>query len=140
MFEMEFAKAVSERLGLTGADRDVGKLAGALVEFLVATKAPFEQVFFDWFGGHASQARAGCSPAAEFYKGEAFEPLSAALGALEPRDAARLDHAYFQQERPCTMLIDEVEAIWAPIAEADDWSAFRGKLEAIALMREAYGR
>ena len=138
--QAEFASAVAQRLGLTGPDREVGKLAGALVEFLVGTKAPFEQVFFDWFGGHASQARAARSPAAEFYKGEAFEPLFAALGTLEPREDARLDHAYFQQERPCTMLIDEVEAIWAPIAEADDWSAFRGKLEAIALMREAYGR
>ena len=37
------------------------------------------------------------------------------------------------------MLIDEVEAIWAPIAEADDWSAFVAKLDAIALMAEAYG-
>ena len=37
------------------------------------------------------------------------------------------------------MLIDEVEAIWAPIAEADDWSALAAKLDAIALMAEAYG-
>ena len=36
------------------------------------------------------------------------------------------------------MLIDEVEAIWAPIAERDDWSAFETKLTEVALMRDAY--
>jgi hypothetical protein len=37
------------------------------------------------------------------------------------------------------MLIDEVEAIWKPIADSDDWSVFHAKLEAIDQMREAYG-
>lgn len=52
---------------------------------------------------------------------------------------ASLDHPYFQRATPCTMLIDEVEAIWARIARDDDWSAFAEKLAAIASMREAYG-
>ena len=51
----------------------------------------------------------------------------------------RLDHPYFERRVPCSMVIDEVEAIWAPIAEADDWSRFEDKLRDIALMREAYG-
>jgi hypothetical protein len=29
------------------------------------------------------------------------------------------------------MLIEEVEAIWAPIADADDWSAFDRKIASI---------
>jgi hypothetical protein len=37
------------------------------------------------------------------------------------------------------MLIEEVEAIWAPIAEADDWSVLSAKIKAIREMREAYG-
>lgn len=36
------------------------------------------------------------------------------------------------------MLIDEVEAIWKPIAETDDWSAFHAKLDTIDQMEEAY--
>jgi hypothetical protein len=36
------------------------------------------------------------------------------------------------------MLIDEMEAIWAPIAESDDWTAFHAALEEIELMRAAY--
>jgi len=38
-----------------------------------------------------------------------------------------------------TLLIEEVEAIWAPIAERDDWSALQATLEAIASMAEALG-
>jgi hypothetical protein len=37
------------------------------------------------------------------------------------------------------MLIDEVEAIWAAIAHADDWSLLADKLAAIAAVAEAYG-
>ena len=33
---------------------------------------------------------------------------------------------------------DEVEAIWAPITERDDWSAFHAKLAAIEAARVAY--
>ena len=36
------------------------------------------------------------------------------------------------------MLIDQVEDVWTPIAEADDWSVFHGRLNEIADMREAY--
>ena len=42
-------------------------------------------------------------------------------------------------KRPRTMLIEEVEAIWAPIAESDDWSLLQKTLAEIAQMREAYG-
>ncbi len=37
------------------------------------------------------------------------------------------------------MLLDEMEAIWAPIAESDDWSLFESTLSEIAQMRDAYG-
>ena len=37
------------------------------------------------------------------------------------------------------MLIDEVEAIWKPIADSDDWSVFHAKLADIDQMRKAYG-
>ena len=67
-----------------------------------------------------------------------FERLHA-LMAAHPRAAnANLDHPYFAREMPRTMLIDEMEAIWAPIAEADDWSAFDQALGEIEEMREAY--
>ena len=36
------------------------------------------------------------------------------------------------------MLIDQMEALWAPIAERDDWSAFAAALLEIEQMRQAY--
>jgi len=38
---------------------------------------------------------------------------------------------------PHTLLIDDVEALWAPIAESDDWSLFEAKLAEIADLRAA---
>jgi hypothetical protein len=63
---------------------------------------------------------------------------SPALAPFTSAPGLRLDHAYFARLTPCTMIIDEVEAIWAPIAEADDWSRFEDKLRDIDQMREAY--
>ncbi len=37
------------------------------------------------------------------------------------------------------MVIDEVERIWAAIAERDDWSPFEVKLADIEEMRETLG-
>ncbi|MEB0312274.1 hypothetical protein QN382_23830, partial [Pseudomonas sp. 10B1] len=47
---------------------------------------------------------------------------AALKAALAPYTATDASHAYWADDAPQTMLIDEVEAIWQPIAEADDWS------------------
>jgi hypothetical protein len=43
----------------------------------------------------------------------------------------------FAAAEPEELLIDEVEAIWAPIAAADDWGPFEAKLTRIEAMRQA---
>jgi serine/tyrosine/threonine adenylyltransferase len=140
LIQKEFRAALLRRLALAAAGEEAdGRLAKAFVDFLVATRAPFEQTFFDWRGGLMSEARAEASPSAPFYEAETFAPLRAALAEHEATAAARLDHPYFRRKAPCTMLIDEVEAIWAPIAERDDWSALRDKIAEIAQLRDAYG-
>jgi len=135
-----FAEAVLWRLGLApvGEAQDAA-LVRAFFAFLQESRAPFEQAFFDWRGGLAGAARAARSPAAEHYASPAFAPVRAALEAFAPSADAQLDHPYFSRATPCTMLIEDVEAIWARIAEADDWSAFEAKLAAIAEMAEACG-
>jgi hypothetical protein len=50
---------------------------------------------------------------------------------------ARAPHPFFERDAPETMLIDEVEAIWAAIAERDDWSAFDAKITAVRAMGAA---
>ncbi|WP_262269536.1 protein adenylyltransferase SelO [Microvirga yunnanensis] len=135
----EFTGAIMRRLGLQsrGFEQD-GALAKALWTFLHETKAPFEQTFFDWYGGRARAERAAGSPSANLYAQASFEPVLAALGTFDPAPGLRLDHPYFSRITPCTMLIDEVEALWAPIAASDDWEVFRSKLTEIRGMAEAY--
>ncbi len=135
-----FALAVLDRLGLAAANdsKADATLAKAWLEFLDKTQAPYEQAFFDWRGGLASSGRAAVSPSADLYAGEDFKPVLAAFADREAASNARLDHPYFQQSAPCAMLIEEVEAIWAPIAESDDWNRFAQKLAAIEFMRQAY--
>ncbi|MDA8614525.1 hypothetical protein N9L55_00315, partial [Alphaproteobacteria bacterium] len=61
------------------------------------------------------------------------------LQAAKPRNQAALDHPHFQSAKAVSMTIDEVEAIWAPIAASDDWSLLSDKIAAIHQMRHAYG-
>jgi uncharacterized protein YdiU (UPF0061 family) len=136
----EFTDAMLRRLGVgaESPERD-NELVRVLWIFLSETKAPFEQTFFDWFGGLASADRAARSPSKDRYANPAFNPVRDALQGFSPRPEVDLGHAYFSKPFACSMLIEEVEAIWKPIADSDDWSVFHAKLEAIDEMREAYG-
>lgn len=135
-----FANALIARAGLVaqGPAQD-DPLVAALYGFLAASAAPFEQVLFDWFGGEASADRAAQSPSAALYAREDFRAVRRAWAGHAPRRAEALSDAYFQRTSPCSMLIDEMEAIWTPIREADDWSAFYAKLADIREMAAAYG-
>lgn len=47
-------------------------------------------------------------------------------------------HAYFKNEKPEMLLIDEIEAIWKQIAEKDDWTLFENKIQSLRLFRGVY--
>ncbi len=59
--------------------------------------------------------------------------------ARTPVRPERLAQAYFQKPAPVSLVIEEVEALWAPIAERDDWSAFTAKTDHIEEARRALG-
>ncbi|KFL32105.1 selenoprotein O [Devosia riboflavina] len=140
IFRTQLPLAMLRRLGLAPRDEDSNNaFVTALFGFLSASKAPYEQFFFDWRGGALSAERAARSPAAEFYATDAFRPLADLLETFAPSDDVNLAHPYFAREKPRTMLIDEMEAIWTPIAERDDWGLFHKTLGEIAEMRAAYG-
>ncbi|MFN4037824.1 MAG: protein adenylyltransferase SelO family protein [Erythrobacter sp.] len=61
---------------------------------------------------------------------------AAALTRYTPTDAS---HPYWAEETPQSLLIDEVEAIWAAIDEHDDWQPLHDKIAAIRRMGEAHG-
>jgi hypothetical protein len=67
------------------------------------------------------------------YAGPEFAPLGEILGG---RRGDLPDHPYFQGA-PCTMRIEEVEALWAPIAEDDDWRPLGAKIAAIRELGQA---
>ncbi|SEP66349.1 Uncharacterized conserved protein YdiU, UPF0061 family [Devosia sp. YR412] len=139
IFRAELPRQMLRRLGLKPLDVETdGAFVTALFGFLSAGQAPYEQFFFDWRGGGLSAERAAHSPSAQHYASEAFRPVANGLERYGPADDLNLDHAYFTRETPRTMLIDEVEAIWAPIAEHDDWGLFHAALAEIAQMRQAY--
>lgn len=138
-FRSAMADAFMRRLGVqsSGEEKDLALVDG-LMKFMGSSQVPYEQVLFDWYGGQLSAGRAAKSPNAEAYAGEDFQPVKQMLNGYEPRSDLRLDHAYFARAKPRTMLIDELEAIWAPIAESDNWQGFEQALADIALMQDAY--
>ena len=82
----------------------------------------------------------GMQPDAFFFShrgGKAAEGDLAA--ALDGYDAVASDHPYWSDPAPQSMLIEEVEAIWAAIAERDEWAPLEAKIAALRRMGEAHG-
>jgi uncharacterized protein YdiU (UPF0061 family) len=120
-FEEELIDALLRRLGVEG-DRE---LAAALLRALQSREAPIDRIFFDWRGGR--------DPGVERYPSPPFRELASRLEGRQ-RPAT---HPYWSDAEPCSMHIDEVEAIWSAIAERDDWRPLETKVAAIRRMGEA---
>lgn len=106
--------------------------------WMTETEANWPQTFFDWFGGAVSKDRATLSTQKDLYSNSTFDPIRQTLLSRTPSapDAASLP--YFQRPSPCTLLYDDIETLWEPIASQDDWSAFQTKLDDIETVRLAF--
>jgi len=126
--------AMLRRLALVpqGGEADID-LANAAFRALAAggERLRWEPFFFDWFGGRASEARALSGPRGDLYASEGFADFRAAIATYETNRPERLSDTYFQGPEPEELLYDAIEALWADIAERDDWSAFEKKVAAI---------
>ncbi|MDX2102862.1 MAG: YdiU family protein [Alphaproteobacteria bacterium] len=139
-FEAALRQAVLWRLNLAPTEDAEADLDAVATWFqgLLETAVPFERAFFDWQGGAAGADRAlSRSPHAALYRSEPFAAARAALSRFAVADPARQQHDYLARDRPVTLLYDEIEALWAPIARDDDWSHFEAKLDEIALLAAA---
>ena len=130
-----YRKAIVERilwrLGVTPrSEREDIAVVTALETALFASKVEIDRFYFDWAGGQLRE-RADASLCSNEY----FEPLTRALQGYVP--SRSFDHPYWQGVGPCSMHIAEVEAIWAPIAEADDWTFLENKVRQIRQLGEA---
>jgi len=127
------------RLGLLfpAEAEDNRNMLDAMFAFMARSGVSWDGFFHDWFGGLASEARAQAGPRATFYQGEDFMAWFNWLDRFQPERPDRLQHAYFRAAEPVSLVIEEVEALWAKIAEDDDWSGFHQKLADIKSLREA---
>jgi serine/tyrosine/threonine adenylyltransferase len=124
--------AICGRLGIQprGQAED-GALIAALEAGLSRKTVMIDRFFFDWRGGR----RRGPSPADAEYDGELFASFRDVIAGYGATMAT--DHPYWSDPEPCSMHIEEVEAIWSRIDEADDWSALDAKVAAIRRMGQA---
>jgi len=132
-FQRQLVGTIFARLGIRPAapEQDSAFLV-ALESALAAKTVTLDRFFFDWRGGR----RRGPSPVDEAYERDAFAGFRRSVAHYEAAERA-LDHPYWSDETPCSMHIDEVEAIWSRIDEADDWTGFHAKIEAVRRMGEA---
>jgi uncharacterized protein YdiU (UPF0061 family) len=138
LYRAAFPRRVLAVLGLKLAGTEQAlELAKALFNWMGATRARWPQVFFDWFGGQASEGRVGQSPLAKLYAAPDFAPVRAALLAHAPERPERLGHAYFNASEPVDLLIETVEALWESIATEDDWGPFYAHMARIEMARQA---
>jgi uncharacterized protein YdiU (UPF0061 family) len=137
VFRAEFQRALRDaicaRLGVvpTGAEETDDALLVAIETALGAKGVTLDRFYFDWRGGRLRRP----SPADEHYESEPFDEFRRLIEGHEP--AATTDHPYWAGEAPCSMHIDEVEALWSRIDVEDDWSALYQKIQDIRVMGEA---
>ncbi len=110
------------RLGVQsrGLEED-GKLVGACEAALSSSGEPPDQFFYRHRGGRSAQG-----------------DLAAILGDYRAVEDA-LDHDYWHEGAPESMLIDEVESLWSAIDERDDWKPLHDKIARLRRLGEAHG-
>jgi uncharacterized protein YdiU (UPF0061 family) len=88
----------------------------------------------------AVMVEAGQGPDAFFFAHRVGRGATGALAeALASYEPVASPHPYWTDPLAQTLLIDDVEAIWAQIAEHDDWTAFHRAIAAIRRVGAAHG-
>ena len=135
-------EAMLRRLGLRPTTVDADTLLVNAAFKALSTggdRLRWEPFFFDWFGGLASEDRAMHGPRADLYGSDEFLAFRALLAGRDMDRTDRLASAYFLAPEPVELLYDEIETLWAAIADRDDWGLFEAKLAAIETARQALG-
>jgi uncharacterized protein YdiU (UPF0061 family) len=125
-FQLALSERMLARLGIAPrGEADDRPLVSAMIAALRTRAVGIDRFFFDWRGGRLPQD--------EIYRGEEFDELRSRLEGRRHD----LSHPYWSDAGPCSMHIDEVELVWAAIAEGDDWTPFESKIEAVRRFAEA---
>jgi serine/tyrosine/threonine adenylyltransferase len=140
-FQTALAHQTLGRLGLVPPADPAAAVAltHAFWGAMQASRAPLQRVFFDLIGGGLPD-RLRASPERPMYETAAWAEVIEDLRGLDPapRLPMALGHRYFCEDVVETMVIDEVEALWASIDTRDDWAPLDDKIERIRRMGEAH--
>jgi uncharacterized protein YdiU (UPF0061 family) len=131
-FTQYLQESFLQRLNLKSrAVEENAELISSFFQMLQNTGVGFEQAFFDFHSGETGNTNL------QMYEksGQSFLAL---LKTYEIKDESKVSNSYFENEKPVTLLIDEIEALWRPIAENDDWAPYEKKLADIRSMRGIY--
>lgn len=140
LYRDHLAAAMLRRLGLASRDpASDARLVNAAFKALAAGDETlrWEPFFFDWFCGDEARALGG--PRGRLYASEGFAEFRREVAEAGPQDPDRLTHPMFARDEPVELLVDRIEAIWADIAERDDWEGFRQCLSEIESARVGWG-
>ena len=127
LYQPAVAHAILWRLGRAPLDAERDRaLVQAVERALRCTGTAIDRFFFDAYARDLP---------ADY--GAGWEEARSALATFPVIG----DRAHpFWSGAPCSMLIDEVEAIWSAIDARDDWAPFHAKVARINEMREALAR
>ncbi|MFV8835365.1 protein adenylyltransferase SelO family protein [Aquisalimonas sp.] len=144
-FESRFDQSVVTRtftrLGLHTPEpwSEARALVGRFYEAMEATHVPFQRPFFDLVGG-ASPERMDASTEASTYRSAHWAGVIDELRACDPLPSAAsvAEAPYWRLDGPVAMQVREVEAIWAAIADDDNWEPFTDAVSAMRMMAHAH--
>ncbi len=130
-FKEEFNRATlqlfARKLGLLedSSKQEVQNLFYQCLQFLEKSKAPYEAFFHHLYCWHQDLNCPLQDYAPEYYKHPLLEEIEVQLGRMQrnPNAPER------KREDLETLLIDEIESIWAAIDTNNNWSPFHQKLK-----------
>ena len=113
-------RQVCWRLGISASPGQGQQLVKTLFTAAKTSQTPYAQILHDWYGGARRRGS---------YVGTAWQAFADSLDGVTRLPQA--DNPAFDRGQPEDLQIGTVEALWAPIAEADDWHPLHEKVEAI---------
>ena len=119
-------RQVCWRLGISASPEQGQQLVKHLFAAARTSQTGYAQILHDWYGGTCRRGS---------YDGDVWQAFADSLKGTSALPQA--GHAAFDRDRPEDLPIETVEALWAPIAEADDWQPLYEKIEMIRRWGEA---
>ena len=120
LLEASLQRRLCWRLGIEVPAEDARRIAATLFTAAKADQTPYAQLLHDWYGG---ERRRGT------YEGAAWQAFAGSLAGAQRLPQA--DNSIFDRAAPVALPIERVEALWAPIADADDWTPLYAAIDEI---------